>query len=286
MNLEAIEADSIVNAVVVESQRITPPDTEEVRRLVLRVDEPAFRAKPGQNIGVVVSGDSAFGGVPHVRRYSITDVAPIEDDDGIDIGMLVRRCFYIDEVNGERYPGIASNFLCDANRGQAVALVGPYKNPFQLPADNTANLLLIGAGTGIAPFRTMIQQAYRGHMQWKGDVRLFYGARSGMESLYTNQQGSDLAQYYDQETFEAFNALALRPLSDERDALAESLSAHIDTAWELLNQPNTYVYLAGLRKVADITDKIFSERAAHAGEWKALKERLIEEGRWSELVYG
>ena len=181
---------------------------------------------------------------------------------------------------------MASNFLCDVRAGQEVALVGPFKNPFKVPKDTGANLLMIGTGTGIAPFRTMIQQVYRDGVQWQGKVRLFFGARSGMESLYTNQAGSDLQHYYDQTTFEAFNSLASRPLSDERDALADSLSAHIDEAWELLNQDNTYVYLAGLRKTSDITDKVFAERAGGDSDaWQELKQRLIDEKRWQELLY-
>ena len=285
MNADLTEHDNIVNSEVIETYRISPPDTDEIRRLVLHVDDPAFRASPGQNIGVVVAGDSAFGRNQHVRRYAITDVAPIDGEDGVAMGILVKRCFYIDEISGEQYPGVASNFLCDIRAGQNVALVGPYKNPFKMPKDPTANLLLIGTGTGIAPFRTLIGQAYRDGVKWEGKVRLFFGARSGMESLYTNEQGSDMVHYYDKDTFEAFNALALRPLSDERDALEESLSAHIDHAWDMLNRPNTYVYLAGLRKTSDATDKAFSARAGGAEAWAAMKQRLVDEQRWQELLY-
>jgi ferredoxin--NADP+ reductase len=285
MNTEQIDQDAVVTSEVIETYRITPPDTDEIRRLVLHVDDPAFRVSPGQNIGVVVDGDGAFGRTRHVRRYAVTDVEPIDGEEGIGMAILVKRCFYIDEVSGEQYPGVASNFLCDVRAGQTVSLVGPYRNPFKLPKDNTANLLLIGTGTGIAPFRTMIAQAYREGVNWQGRVRLFFGARSGMESLYTNEPGSDMVHYYDKDTFEAFNALALRPLSDERDALQESLSSHIDAAWDMLNQPDTYVYLAGLRKTSDVTDKAFSRRAGGADAWGALKQRLIDEGRWQELLY-
>jgi ferredoxin--NADP+ reductase len=285
MNAEAIDTDSIVPSVVVQSERITPADADEVRRLVLGVDDPAFRVRPGQNIGVLLAGDPAFGNTQHIRRYSVTDVAPMSDGDTVGLSILVRRCFYLDEVSGERYPGIASNFLCDAQPGQPVSLVGPYKNPFKLPDDPTANLLLIGSGTGIAPFRTMIQEAYRDGVEWQGSVRLFYGARTGMETLYRNQEDSDLALYYDKQTFEAFNSVASRPLADERDALQESLSAHLDTVWELMTASNTYVYLSGLRKAAEITERVLVERAGGAEAWSALKMRLIDEGRWSELLY-
>lgn len=286
MNTEAVESDTFVNSVLVESTRVTPQETDEIRRLVLQIDDPAYRVRPGQNIGIVVNGDSSLANYEHLRRYSVTDVAPIEGEDGVAITILVKRCFYIDEINGEQYPGVASNFLCDAQPGQQVAVAGPYKNPFKVPEDTSANLLMIGTGTGIAPFRTMIQQVYRDGIEWKGDVRLYYGARNGMETLYMNEQDNDLAQYYDRETFEAFRGLPLHPLDDERDGLKESMLSHVDVAWDLINRPNTYVYLAGLKKTADVTDKVFIERAGSAQAWEDLKRQLIEEKRWSELLYG
>ncbi len=283
MSIENVDPDDAIDAVLKDSVRITPDKATEVRRLVMHVDEPAFRVTPGQQIGVVVKGDSAFGGKPHVRRYSVTDVEP--SGDGVDISMLVRRCHYTDEISGELYPGVASNFLCDVQKGQPIALIGPYRNPFKIPVDTNANLLLIGSRTGIAPFRPLIQSIYREGIEWKGNVRLFFGARNGMEMLYLNDQDNDLAQYYDEETFKAFKSMDLRPLADERDALREAIESNVDVAWDLMNQSNTHVYLAGLRKQASVTDEIFTRKAGGAEAWEQLKSRLTEEKRWSTLLY-
>jgi ferredoxin--NADP+ reductase len=279
------DLDAEVEAVLVESTRITSQETDEVREIRMVVDDPAFRAIAGQTIGVVVDGDKAFGSRPHMRRYSITDVdsKPLQED--VEISILVRRCFYIDEFNGEQYPGVASNFLCDAETGQKIRLTGPYKSVFRIPASSDANLLMIGTGTGIAPFRSLIQRIYQENVDWRGQVRLFYGARNGMDLLYMNDHNNDLSNYYDEETFKAFNALSERPLSDEKNALEQSISAHIDEAWELLNQPDTYVYLAGLQKTAEATDRVMTEKAGSEQAWSDLKKELLKEGRWSEFLY-
>ncbi len=285
VNLNEPDLNSTVKAVLVETTRITSPETDEVREIKMVVDDPAFRALAGQTIGIVVDGDKAFGSRPHLRRYSITNAQnrPLQED--IEISILVRRCFYIDEFNGEQYPGIASNYLCDARPGQKLSLTGPYKSIFKIPASTEANLLMIGTGTGIAPFRSLIQRIYQKGVEWKGQVRLFYGARNGMDLLYMNDQNNDLSNYYDEETFKAFNALSDRPLSDEKDALEQSISSHIDEAWELLNQPNTYVYLAGLQKTADATDRIMAKKAGSVQAWSDLKRELLNNGRWSEFLY-
>jgi len=279
-----MQLDSAVPAMIRDSVRITPQNTAEVRQITLEVDDPAFRIRGGQNIALAIPGDTAFGRREHIRRYSVVEVLPASDD-AVAFTILVRRCFYIDEVSGEEYPGIASNFLCDARPGQKIPLLGPYRAPFEIPPDTSANLLMIGTGTGIAPFRGLVKQIYREGLQWKGAVRLFYGARNGMELLYMNDQNNDLANYYDRETFQAFTALAGRPLNDERHALEQSIGQHVDQAWDLLQQPNTYVFLSGLQKTLQATDKVMSAKAGGADAWQALKQRLKDEGRWAELLY-
>ena len=94
-------------ATVIATRRITPDDTDEVRQLVLHVDEPAFYYPEGQNIGVLVPGPHPFGNPYHHRFYTIANARPSAGRDGVDLELLVRRCFYIDEVSGEQYPGIA-----------------------------------------------------------------------------------------------------------------------------------------------------------------------------------
>lgn len=283
--MSEIELGPAVSAEVIESRRVTPESTDEVRHIVMRVNEPSFRYMEGQSVGVVVPGPHAFGNKYHMRRYSIANDRPTTTEEGVEFSILVRRCFYIDPVNGERYPGVASNYLCDARPGQSISITGPYKSPFRVPSDRRANLVMIGVGTGIAPFRAFIQHLYRNSGHWKGKVRLFYGARTGVDMLYMNDQNSDLKEYFDEETFEAYSGLAGRPLMTEADALEQSLDRHVEEAWELIKQPDTYVCVAGLTKVQKAMDRVFSEIAGSADNWTAVKEKLAQEGRWSELFY-
>lgn len=279
------ELGPAVVAEVVESRRITPESTDEVRQIVLRVNAPSFRYREGQSVGVVVPGPHAFGNKYHMRRYSIANEGSASTEESVEFSLLVRRCFYIDPANGERYPGIASNFLCDASIGRNISITGPYKSPFHVPGDNHANLLMIGVGTGIAPFRAFIRHIYRRQGGWKGQVRLFYGARTGVDMLYMNDHNSDLREYFDEETFLAYNALASRPLMSDTEALEQSLDLHVEEAWSLIRRPDTYVCLAGLAKVQQAMDRVFSAAAGSAENWEAIKERLIRQGRWSQLLY-
>lgn len=280
------EVGPVCEAVVRVSDRITPSSTDEVRRITLYIDDPAFRFSEGQSIGVVVPGPHPFGNKYHLRRYSIASMRPENrGEDGIAFDLLVRRCFYIDEVSGERFPGIASNYLCDARPGDHVTVAGPFRSPFSIPGDRTANLLMIGTGTGIAPFRAFIQRIYEKEGGWAGQIRLFYGARTGMDLLYTNEEQDDLANYYDEKTFRAYKALTSKPLMSSSGALELGLKDNAGEIWDLINNPKTYVFIAGLGKVAAVLDRTLARLAGTEGAWKELKMQLIDEGRWSELIY-
>ena len=284
-HLEESLIENSCEAILKSTARITPPENDEVRQLVLRIDDPSFRFKTGQNIGVLVPGPHEFGNPYHHRRYSIANPTQTGNAESIELELLVRRCFYLDEISGERYPGIASNYLCNANPGDKLLITGPYRSPFKIPSDPQSNLLMIGTGTGVAPFRAFVRQIYDAHTGWKGAVRLFYGDRGGMNLLYLNDKQKDLDQYYDDTTFKAFNALIDKPLAGEADKLEETLSTHIEECRKLLLESNTFVYLAGQEKVAKAFDKVMSDAFGNENEWQELKQKLTGEDRWAELLY-
>lgn len=274
-----------VTAQITDSRRITPEKAVEVRHLSLRVTDPDFQFIEGQSIGVVVPGPHPFGNPYHLRRYSIANARPRPQDEGVDLEILVRRCFYIDEISGERFPGIASNYLCDAKPGDQITLSGPYRSPFQMPQDKGASLLMIGTGTGIAPFRAFSQLIYERRGGWDGQVRLFYGGRTGLDLVYANDEKTDLANYYDQASFKAFKSLAHNSMTSSSQALLQGLEENTEEVWSLINDPKTHVFLAGLGKIAEVFDKVMGERAGSPETWQAIKQHLVKEKRWSELIY-
>jgi ferredoxin--NADP+ reductase len=282
---DEIHLESSCDATLTSSKRITPDSTDEVRQLIIQIDEPSFRYAAGQSIGVLVPGPGEFGSEFHHRRYSIANPVESGNKQSIELELLVRRCFYLDEISGEQYPGIASNYLCDAKVGDKIKITGPYKSPFKIPADTSSNLLMIGTGTGVAPFRAFVRQIYDQHGSWQGDVRLFYGDRGGMNLLYMNDEQKDLTQFYDDQSFKAFSVLTDRPLSGAEEGLQQSLKNHIDECVRLMREPNTYVYLAGQEKAADVLDNLMAEAFGSKTAWEKLKSDLVGQDRWADLLY-
>jgi ferredoxin--NADP+ reductase len=273
-------------ATVVSSERITPESSpEEIRELVLRVDRPDFPFRVGQSIGVLAPGAAEFGQEHHFRLYSVADLPEREADGHHTIKICVRRCSYIDEYSGEEYQGVASNFLCDQRPGARFLVTGPFGLAFDVPEDHDANLILIGSGTGIAPFRAFVKHLYAHVPDWQGKVWLFHGARSGLELLYMNDERDDFALYYDRETFEAFQALSERPDWHDRIAWDRAISARGSELWAMLGNPKTYVYVAGLEKMLTELDRVFAELAGAPEKWERRKAELMAGQRWVELVY-
>ncbi len=284
--LSDLDTSKTIQAEVIKSERITPEDVAEVRSILFKIKHPDFSYREGQHVGVIVPGPHAFGHDKHFRLYTIANSPQLNANDSIEIELCVRRCFYIDEFSGEEEPGIASNYLCNLKAGDSVTLNGPYGEAFELPSDPETNLLMIGSGTGIAPFRAFIQHIYQRQSKWQGRMVLFYGARSGTEKLYRNDINSDLDKYYDQKTFQAFEGLSKRPWMDhEDDGLHDVLSENAEEIWELIQDPKTHVYLAGLEKTRDKFEVIMQKVAGSNARWKWMMEEMKEQNRWSELIY-
>lgn len=88
------------------------------------------------------------------RLYSIAS-APAEYEDEVHLAVSVLRY----RVSGQERLGGASGFLAERlAEGDPLDIYVAENPAFRLPEDGDTPLILIGAGTGIAPFRAFLQQ--------------------------------------------------------------------------------------------------------------------------------
>ena len=284
MRLEDYPTDPRYNATVLKSERITDEGADvEVRELVLEVDRQDFEFDIGQSIGVLVEGPKEFGGSLHHRLYTVADTP--SSNGKPEITIVVRRCNYIDDYSGEEYEGVNSNYICDRRPGDTLSITGPFGLAFPVPEDRNTNLLLIGLGTGIAPFRAFLKHIYQEVGDWKGKVRLLYGARSGLELLYMNNKRDDFTLYYDEDTFEAIQALSPRPNWADPIAWDYAIEERSEEILTILEDEQTLVYVAGLVPIRDALDRVFANMVGSPEAWSKKKAELMEAGRWVELLY-
>lgn len=281
------EAPTTYSATVMANKARIPASNEgdEVRELIIEIDNAHFVCEAGQSIGILAPLPPASTAPFHLRWYSIADI-PTKDQHGRpNITICVRRIVQPDPVSGKPVRGLASNFLCDAQAGDTVEVTGPHGIPFPIPTEPDATLVLIGTGTGIAPFRSFIKTLHRKYPNWSGTVFLFYGKNNGLDVLYTNDPDEDLKQYFDKETFEAFKSLSA-PLN-WADPITWDL-AYSERGSELLTlmgKPATYVYVAGREEIRNRLDALFGQLLGSENQWALQKQELVAANRWIELLY-
>lgn len=286
MHLEDYPTEPSFTATVLSTEEITDEGSDaEVRELVLEVHEHNFNFEIGQSVGVLAHGPAEFGGSMRHRLYTVADTPMPMAPGNPEVTIVVRRCNYVDDYSGEEFAGVNSNYICDRKPGDQITITGPFGIPFKVPSDKIANLLLIGLGTGIAPFRALIKHIYQDIGDWQGKVRLLYGAHSGLELLYMNNKRDDFARYYDEQTFDAIKALSPRPNWADPIAWDFAIEQRADEIWKMLSEDHTYVYVAGLTQIRDALDALFGTLSGSADGWIKMKAKLMEQGRWVELLY-
>lgn len=104
------------------------------------------------------------------RSYSIASSRKAVGDE-LHLTVAVLESVGVDGVQR----GVASGFLADASVGTTVIGQLVSNDRFRLPADASRDLLMIGPGTGVAPFRGFVQE--RSALGATGRNWLFFGAR-------------------------------------------------------------------------------------------------------------
>lgn len=104
------------------------------------------------------------------RLYSI---ASSQKAVGDEVHLTVAVVDY--EAYGERHWGAASSFLAAAGDDHRVPVFIEENERFHLPKDNARDIIMIGPGTGVAPFRAFVQE--RREIAASGRNWLFFGNR-------------------------------------------------------------------------------------------------------------
>ena len=280
MRIEDLELGKRWSATVITNEALTPRQArEEVRELLLETTDAERDFRAGQSVAVAVAGPPEFGQREHVRLYTVART-PAELGPG-RFTLCVRRCSFLDAYSGERFPGVASNYLCDLKAGGKVPLAGPVGLPFLIPSDPYTPLLIVGLGTGIAPFRAMLRELYE-ERDWQGQVMLFYGARTGLETVYSGDVAEISKRAAD---FSPVEVVSPRPAWGDPEDLAGAIGSQQDAVWKLLQEPEVHVYMAGLTRVGEEFDAALSKAAGGADAWNARKAELKAAGRWMSLLY-
>jgi cytochrome P450/NADPH-cytochrome P450 reductase len=132
------------------------------------------------------------------------------------------------------YKGVCSNYLAGRREGETVfATVRETKAGFRLPDDPARPIIMIGPGTGLAPFRGFLQEraALKAKGVTLGPSLLFFGCRRpDQDYLYADE----LAAFAADGITELFTAFSRG--DGPKTYVQHLLAAQKDRVWQLIEQ--------------------------------------------------
>ena len=123
-----------------------------------------------------------------IRQYSISS-SPLADPTKCTLTYTVLDGPMTGDPS-KRYLGVASNYLANAEAGDRIHIAVRPSAGFHPPRDDASPVLMICAGTGLAPFRGFIQERalkIEGGKEM-GPALLFYGcSKPDVDAMYTDE---------------------------------------------------------------------------------------------------
>ena len=214
------------------------------------------------------------------RLYSISS-APSRYPDEIHLTVAVVRY----ETNGRPREGVCSSYLADRARMEQPDLpIFVAESHFGLPADDNVPVIMVGPGTGVAPFRSFVMdRATRGA---KGPNWLFFGdQRKEHDFLYADEWAAYLAS----------GALTRLDTAFSRDQAAkvyvqDRMRENAAELWQWIQQ-GAYFYVCGdAKRMAKDVDAalhaIVSEQGGMTPEAAVdWVKQFKKDGRYQRDVY-
>lgn len=172
------------------------------------------------------------------RFYSIANSSKAFPN---EIHLLVAYVQY--QVNGQVRYGVGSHFLgTQAEIGSsAVPIYIQPSNHFTLPEDPSRSMIMIGPGTGVAPFRAFVQE--RIATDAKGKNWLFFGERNQKTDFYYASYWSDLEKQGKIRLDTAFSRD-----QEEKVYVQHKMYERRKSLWQWI-QEGAYIYVCGDAKL-------------------------------------
>jgi benzoyl-CoA 2,3-dioxygenase component A len=258
-------------AKVTGNLRLTAEHTEsDVRHIILDFGTVAFPVLEGQSVGVVPPGLDAHGKPHAMRLYSIASPRDGERPNTNNLSLTVKRA----------PGGVASNWLCDLKLGDKIEVIGPFGATFLMPDDQDADIMMICTGTGAAPFRGFTERRRRTAPNARGQLHLYFGARTPEELPYFGPLQKLPKTLLNQQLVYS------RLPGGEKEYVQDRMRKNAGEIATLLKSPTLHIYMCGLKGLETGVESALTDiAAANNMDWPQLRETLKNSGRFHVETY-
>ena len=215
------------------------------------------------------------------RLYSIASSPKAHPD---EVHLTVGAVRY--ETFGKERKGVASTYIADeATTGEKVNVYVHSNKNFRLPADSASPIIMVGPGTGIAPFRAFVEE--RAEVGAEGESWLFFGdQRYSYDFLYQLEWQDHLAN----------GDLTKLDVAFSRDQpqkvyVQNRMAEKGAELWDWIENKGAYFYVCGdaERMAGDVHDTLIKIAQEHCVKSEAdaiaYFENLKKDKRYQRDVY-
>ncbi|WP_252724199.1 assimilatory sulfite reductase (NADPH) flavoprotein subunit [Vibrio hepatarius] len=214
------------------------------------------------------------------RLYSIaSSQSEVDEEVHLTVGLVEYQ------QGGEQRFGGASSFLsCRLDEGAEVKVFVESNNNFKLPADDSTPIIMIGPGTGIAPFRSFIQE--RDARDAQGKNWLFFGDRTFTQDFLYQ---AEWQKYLKSGVLNRLDVAFSRD-QGEKVYVQHRILDKGEEVWRWLEQ-GAYIYVCGdaLRMAKDVHQALIHVVEQHGKRSRDDAEEFInqlrKEKRYQKDVY-
>lgn len=213
------------------------------------------------------------------RMYSIASSQALVGD---EVHLTLANVAY--DYQGQARWGVASRFLADLSEGDKLPIFIEENERFRLPQDRSRDVIMIGPGTGIAPFRAFIQE--RSANPGSGRHWLFFG-NPHFRSDFLYQ--TEWQQALEDGQLDRLDVAFSRDQS-EKIYVQHKLLEHAAELYEWV-QSGAYIYVCGdaTRMAKDVHQTLLSIAQDQGGldseQAKQWLDELAAQGRYARDVY-
>ncbi|XP_049858978.1 NADPH--cytochrome P450 reductase [Schistocerca gregaria] len=192
---------------------------------------------------------------------------------------------------GRHNKGVATSWLKKKQPKEDFTPTTPIyirRSQFRLPTRTQTPIIMIGPGTGLAPFRGFIQERHLSKKEGKpvGDTILYFGCRKKSEDFIYQDE---LEQYVNDGTLKMYVAFSRDQA--EKVYVTHLLQKNKDEIWSIIGENNGHLYVCGdaknmARDVHDIVVKVVMEKGNMSeSEAMAYVKKMENQKRYSSDVW-
>jgi sulfite reductase (NADPH) flavoprotein alpha-component len=205
----------------------------------------------------------------NIRLYSIASSLKAHPEQ-VDLTVAAVRW----NAHGRARSGVCSTFLCERwQPGDTAGVFGQTQKHFRMPENPDAPMIMVGPGTGVAPFRAFLEE--REATGARGKNWLFFGERRSASEFFYREQ---FEKWIRNGVLECLDLAWSRETDARKEYVQHRMHAQGAQLWKWICD-GAYFYVCGdkERMAKDVHEELIRIVQTHGGKLPEDARTFVEE---------